>query len=127
MRVLLVEDNFIVGLEIKQRLTEMGCEVLGPVAGVADAHKLLATSTPDGAILDYSLRHGTSTPIAETLIEKGCPFVFISGYTDPPGLPESLAGHRRLSKPINSDTLRSVIRSFEELDGINAGRSEPSE
>ena len=49
MKVLLVEDNFIASLDIKEQLTALGCEVLGPFAGVEDTLKLLDTSTPDGA------------------------------------------------------------------------------
>lgn len=113
MKVLLVEDNFIAGLGIKLQLTEMGCEVQGPVAGVAEALEFLKDHTPSGAFLDYSLRNETSVPIAEALVAKGCPFAFITGYSEPPGLPDSLAGHLRVSKPLDAHALQTVLRTFE--------------
>lgn len=112
MTVLLVEDNFIAAYCIKLQLTELGCEVLGPIAGVEDALELLKTRTPDYALLDYSLRNETSVPIAEALLEEGCPFAFITGYSELPGLPESLAAQPRLSKPIDSHTLETLLRPF---------------
>lgn len=53
MKVLVVEDNFIAGLDMTQRLTAFGCEVLGPFAGVEEVLELLKTTTPDGAFLDF--------------------------------------------------------------------------
>lgn len=113
MKVLVVEDNFIAGLDMTQRLTAFGCEVLGPFAGVEEVLELLKTTTPDGAFLDFSLRNETSIPIAEALQEEGCPFAFVTGYSEPPGFPDSFAGYPRVSKPFDSQALETVLRTFE--------------
>src|SRR4051794_28099922 len=57
-KVLLVEDEFIIALEMELALLDLGCTVLGPVASAAGALALLDRERPDVAILDVNLLDG---------------------------------------------------------------------
>ena len=78
--VLIVEDAFLVGLQLKADLESVGAEVVGPVATVAKALDLLERHSITCAILDVNLGHEDSTPIGQKLRDKNIPFLFITGY-----------------------------------------------
>jgi DNA-binding NtrC family response regulator len=108
MRILLVEDNFLVATHLKRLLSTWGCEVVGPAPSVMEAAILAGSETFSGAILDINIIGGSSMSVAEALQQKGCPFFFITGYGSPQGLPDSLKAVTRLNKPIDASTLEST-------------------
>jgi CheY-like chemotaxis protein len=84
--ILLVEDEFLIALDLWQLFDAEGCRVLGPAPTVTEALRMLATGPPpDAAVLDVNL-HGTrSGPVAAELVARGIPFVVTTAY---PSLPE---------------------------------------
>jgi DNA-binding response OmpR family regulator len=117
MRILLVEDNFIAGLELHDRLTQLGHRVIGPLADVPEILGVIARDPPDAALLDFRLRDTTSIPIAQALRRRACPFVFVTGYGTPPALPPEFSEYPRLSKPIDDRSLRDALAGL----GVTAG------
>lgn len=110
-RVLLVEDDFLVGMNLKQMLERIGCHVIGPVASVAQAVEELDREQVDAAVLDINIADGTSVPLAERLQSASRPFFFVTGYHSPRHLlPEVLQDVRRLTKPIDEQTLSTALR-----------------
>src|SRR5262249_3383297 len=81
VRVLVVEDEFMIGLDISEQLAEAGFEVVGPALSVAKALRLVAEPGCDVAVLDVNLGSETSGPIARKLRESGTPFVVVTGYS----------------------------------------------
>jgi DNA-binding response OmpR family regulator len=79
-RVLVVEDDFLIAIDISQQLAGAGFEVVGPATSVAKALKLLAERGCDIAVLNVNLGDETSEPIARKLQSAGKPFVVLSGY-----------------------------------------------
>ncbi len=79
---------------------------------VEDACELAKTATLDAAVLDIALSPGTSAPVARALLYRGCPFVFVTGFSNVDMLPEELRGYRVLLKPVDAETLRSAIHSL---------------
>ena len=112
LRVLVVEDDFDVAEALRTVLASAGCEVVGPVSTVEEACKLAKTSPLDAAVLDIALSPGTSAPVARSLLYRGCPFVFVTGFSNVDMLPEELRGYRVLLKPVDSETLRAAIHSL---------------
>lgn len=110
LRILLVEDNFLVANSIKRMLTEWGCEVVGPAPSVAEALRLAEGATLHGGILDINIQGGSSAPIAAGLEERSCPYFFITGYASPHLLPAGLLTRRRLNKPFSREALWSAIQ-----------------
>ena len=107
-RVLIVEDDALLGLDVAQQLMDAGLAVVGPAVSVAAAFKLLGTSSCDAAILDVNLGTETAEPIAVELRSRGIPFVVLSGYsTDqhPPGF----QGATTVAKPAKPEELLAVL------------------
>jgi DNA-binding response OmpR family regulator len=98
IRVLVVEDEPIVALDIRQQLANAGFEVVGPATSVADALPLIAGPGCDVAVLNVNLGNETSEPIARKLRASGKPFVVLSGYSTD-DLPPSFTGAFFLTKP----------------------------
>jgi CheY-like chemotaxis protein len=108
LRILLVEDNFLIAEVLRGQLVDWGCEVIGPAGRVQVALELLARAEPDGAILDIDLNGQRCFPVAAALGERAVPFVFLTGYDDPALIPPEFRGVPRLSKPVEQGELVSV-------------------
>jgi two-component SAPR family response regulator len=78
--VLVVEDAFLVGIQLKEDIESLGYGVIGPANSVKKALMLLDQHPVNAAILDVNLGHEDSTPIAEKLENSNIPFLFITGY-----------------------------------------------
>lgn len=109
LRILVVEDSFLIACSLRRMLTELGCEVVGPVSTVAAAVEFVEQGRCDAAILDINLGVETSVPVATLLAAKGVPFVFVTGYTSPTLTSAEFSGYRRLRKPVSEIVLRSTI------------------
>ncbi len=84
-RVLVVEDEALVSMLVEDELRDAGATVLGPVACVHDAMRLVeAAAAADGgisaAVLDINLQGKRATPVADRLAALGVPFLFATGY-----------------------------------------------
>jgi CheY-like chemotaxis protein len=81
LSVLILEDEMMVAMLLEDMLTDVGCQVVGPVSSVAPALSLLETKAVDAALLDVNLSYGQSGyPVAEALTARGIPFAFVTGY-----------------------------------------------
>lgn len=116
MRVLVVEDEPLLSMLLEESVTELGHELAGSAATVAQALETLATSEIDLALLDFSLGHDTtSIPVAEQLRAAGIPFIFLSGHQSLEGR-EGVPPAPLLSKPFSLDQLASAINALELAD-----------
>jgi CheY-like chemotaxis protein len=110
LRVLVLEDQFLIGIEIEGMLARLGCIVVGPAPTVARALSLLARDRVDFAILDVNLGRERSTPVAEALRARGVPFALSTGY-EGGQLPENaFRDAQHLGKPIDFHLLAETIR-----------------
>lgn len=110
-RVLVVEDESLVGMEIEGAIEELGHEVVGPVAELHEALEVAANEALCCAILDINIRGGHSYPVADILLERGLPVLLLSGY-DRQTLPERLHGEVLLAKPFTAEQLDTAIRNL---------------
>ncbi len=103
--VLIVEDQFMLALEMKTAFEAKGWTVVGPCPTVREAMHYVETTYFNVACLDYRLENETSEDIALALHEKEIPFVFITG--DNLALQKSAFRHsnRILYKPLIMDDL----------------------
>ena len=79
-RVLLVEDEAIIALDLAALLTDLGAVVVGPAHSVADALELLNEGKIDCAVLDINLNGEPVYPVARALETRRIPFVFVTSY-----------------------------------------------
>jgi DNA-binding response OmpR family regulator len=70
MRVLIVEDEPVIGLALEDILESFGWESAGIASRVVQALDLLETAMPDAAILDVNLHGEKSYPIADALADR---------------------------------------------------------
>ncbi len=104
-RVLVVEDEALIAMQVESVLADAGCELVGPATGVAEAVGLVTAAAPQAALLDVNLGRERSYPVADLLAAGGVPFVFCTGYAGATELPERFAGARVLPKPLDPDEL----------------------
>jgi DNA-binding response OmpR family regulator len=116
-RILLVEDEGLVGMMMRDMLADLGYAVVGPYCSIAEANGALDTERYDCAVLDLNLRGDMVYPVVDLLAKRGTPIVFVTGYG-----PESMDGRYAhipiMQKPIARETLDSIIRG--ELDRVSA-------
>jgi two-component SAPR family response regulator len=109
LRVLIVEDMFLVAEELSYTLQDWGCEVVGPAAGVNEALKLVENESVDGALLDVNLGDDRCFPIAVALQKQGVPFVFLTGYDMSSAFPAEFESVLRLPKPVDLQRLANAM------------------
>jgi DNA-binding response OmpR family regulator len=108
--VLIVEDEFLIAMDLKELLEHHGWRVIGPAASVDGALRLLEREFPSVALLDIHLRNELVTPIAERLKERNVPFALASAYDRPERLGgEVLAGAPNVGKPIEERSLLAAL------------------
>jgi PAS domain S-box-containing protein len=107
-RVLLVEDEALIGMMMKNMLLELGLYVVGPYARMADALSAARDETFDAAILDVNLDGELAYSIADILIDRNLPFAFVTGYGTQ-SIDERFAHIPIIQKPVGRDVLRNVF------------------
>jgi len=112
LRVLIVEDDYFVARSLGVLLGALDAEVVGPASTAEQACYLVRDEEIDVAVLDITLTPGTSAPVARALRLRGCPFLFVTGYSSIGMLADDLRGHRVLLKPVDADTLSAAVREL---------------
>lgn len=108
-RLLLVEDEYVLALGLADTLGDMGADVLGPVASVADALKLVESLPEiDAAVLDVNLGNEEVYPVADALAARGVPFLFATANARA-SLPERFAQVEICQKPFDADCFRKAL------------------
>ncbi len=111
-RILIVEDDALLGMAVEDALEIHGMEVAGIATSVNDALRTLETVPLDGAILDVSLNGQFVDELADALAERGVPFIFLTARRVD-ALP---AAHRErpvVSKPFReADLAEEANRQF---------------
>jgi CheY-like chemotaxis protein len=114
-RVLVVEDEFLLAMELEGLLSNRGCDVLGPASSVRQALAVVRDDRPEVAVLDVNLRGERATPVAAALQERGVPFVVITGYSDAQLSEPELRHAPRLDKPVSDRALcRAVAKALQD-------------
>ena len=109
---MIVEDQALIGMSLEAFLEDAGFSVAGPFLSCADALRWLEHNTPEVALLDVSLRDGTSLPIAHLLNVRNTPFSVYSGLPFTSNLPDDLQGVPWLEKPVPREELTRTIASL---------------
>jgi len=108
-RILVVEDEYLIAMEVEGVLRDLGAEVVGPFGRLEPALGAANRETLSGAILDVRLDGDTVDQVAAALVLRGVPVLLTTGY-EREQLPPSLRELPRLAKPFDERTLRDVIK-----------------
>lgn len=109
--VLVVEDEFLIAMDLELMLRRHGWRVLGPASTVAGALRLLedGAERPDAALLDVNLRGEAVTPVADRLRALGVAFVLASAYGGARLAALGLAGAPNAGKPADGRRLLAAL------------------
>ncbi|MGH6789726.1 MAG: response regulator [Pseudolabrys sp.] len=104
LRVLVVEDEPLVALDLIEGLEEAGAQIAGHAGTLEDALRIIEELPIDAALLDGNLRGRPVDEIAAALARRGLPFIFVTGYGQQ-SLPRAFSGTTILSKPFSREQL----------------------
>jgi two-component SAPR family response regulator len=108
LKVLVVEDESIVALDIENMLEEIGCKVVASVPRLVKALYLASFLDIDLAVLDINLAGEVVYPLAFRLAERGIPFVLSTGYSTA-ALPSELRDRPLVKKPVTLGSLKNAV------------------
>ncbi|HEY7662733.1 MAG TPA: response regulator [Xanthobacteraceae bacterium] len=108
-RILVVEDDFFIALELESILTEAGAEVVEPRRTLDDALAAVAEHDISAAILDVRLAGAMIAPVASELERRGIPFVFYTGQVDIEALRAQWPGRCVIAKPARDRTIVAAV------------------
>ena len=115
--VLVVEDEFIIALDLSETVRDLGYRVEGPFADKENAFIAIDQEMPDCAILDVQTADGEVYPLADALADAGVPIIFHSGHVAPTEITERYPQAQACAKPCPPDRLINMIGcAIEEAD-----------
>lgn len=99
-KVLILEDEYFLADDLARALRDAGAQPVGPVNTVQQAEELVASESPDAAILDLNLRGEMASDFVERLSTTDVRCVIVSGYAID-AFPELVCSAPRLEKPVS--------------------------
>jgi PAS domain S-box-containing protein len=113
-RVLIVEDEALIAMDMEAQLTAAGWDVIGPAGTIDEALALIDATSFDVALVDANVRGRPVGEIALALQARGIPFTFATGYGRS-ALPNGFRDSPLLSKPFAPDALTAAATAMLEL------------
>lgn len=107
-RILVVEDEALIAMDIEAQLIAAGFEVIGPAGTIEEALACIEEMPFDAALVDANVRGRPVGDIAGALSARGIPFAFATGYGRS-ALPAGFQEQRMLAKPFTSEDLVATI------------------
>ena len=102
--VLVVEDEYLIAVEVEDILLTAGCIVVGPFANIQDATAALKIEKVDLALLDVNVAGKLVFPFAYLLEQASIPFLFVTGYGQTV-LPPRPADWEACPKPFHAEEI----------------------
>ncbi len=109
LRVLLAEDDALIGMLLAEILEDMGHDICAIEATESEAVTAAARWQPDLMIIDAHLGNGSGIAAVQDILRTGfIPHVFVSG--DPSCIEQHMPGAVIVQKPFREADLASAIR-----------------
>ncbi len=107
-RIIIIEDEPLVAMDMESILTAAGCEIIGSAGTLDAARRLLAGSECDAALLDVNLGGSPVDELAAALTQKNIPFAFVTGYGRE-GIPRRFRDVVVLKKPFSQEQVLALM------------------
>jgi DNA-binding NtrC family response regulator len=121
-QILIVEDEMMIALMLREMLEEAGCTPFGIAVGCAEALAIIESeaSVIGAVMLDVNLQGESCEAVAAALDELGIPFIVTTGYADL-HIPPFLQKRPTVSKPYITADVRQALASLglQNADGAN--------
>jgi DNA-binding response OmpR family regulator len=111
MPFLVIEDEYLIAMDIEDMLNDLGVSDVVVMPSCQAAESWLATGTPSAAMLDIFLKDGTCAATAQTLLDRGVPFIVSSGRPRGSSEPVFDAGVW-VPKPVQLEMLAEALKSI---------------
>jgi CheY-like chemotaxis protein len=118
-RILIVEDEPLVAMDMQSMLSAAGCAVIGPAGTIEEAKRLLAGHDCDAALVDVNLKGQPIDALLSVLRQEGTPFAFVTGY-GPKVLSKTFEETVTISKPFSAEQLLAVTEVLLYLRGAGS-------
>jgi PAS domain S-box-containing protein len=118
-RVLIVEDEPLVAMDMQSMLSAAGCVTVGPAGTLTEAKRLLAGEKCDVALVDVNLKGEPIEGLLPLLRQAGVPFAFVTGY-GPKVLSKTFEETVTISKPFSAEQLLAVTEVLVYLRGAGS-------
>lgn len=109
--ILIVEDEYLLAADLEREFERAGIGIVGPVPSLAQALVLCEQKRIDMAVLDIALDGDKVYDVADALIRRDVPVLFVTGY-DRCDIPDRYADVPMCQKPVGAD---EVIAALERL------------
>jgi PAS domain S-box-containing protein len=107
-RVVIIEDEPLVAMDLESSLTAAGCEVVATAGTLREARALCADAQCDAALVDVNLAGHPVDELAATLTKRNIPFAFVTGYGRE-ALPQGFRDAVVLTKPFEQTGLVATV------------------
>jgi DNA-binding response OmpR family regulator len=107
-RILVIEDEPLISMDLEASLTKNGCEVLGPASTLDQAKRLIERADFDAALVDANLGGRPVNDLAAALTKRNIPFAFVTGYGRE-ALPAAFVEGIVLDKPFTQEQLFATV------------------
>lgn len=108
-RILVVEDEYLIALDIAMTLENLGYELVGPVSTLPEGSELIASEQLDAVLLDANLAGKSSAPLAAELTVRRIPFGVVTGYGHLELATAELEAAPRVTKPFTPADLAEKL------------------
>ena len=107
-RVLIVEDEALIAALIETILSEAGYSIVGPVATLEGALATIERQRLDAALLDIGINGHDVYAVADVLMKRRIPFIFVSGFTRKQ-MPAAYQHCAYIAKPFTPDAMLALL------------------
>src|SRR5215468_6244084 len=107
-RILLVEDSFLILMELESALLDAGAEAVC-CRTVGEALSSLDAQPVSAAVLDVQLDRETSEAVADRLAQRGIPFLFYTGQLEQAPMHDDWPECKVISKPAARETIVAAV------------------
>jgi two-component system, response regulator PdtaR len=127
MKVMIVEDDTLVGMGLRGQLQKLGHSVVGQAADAAEARQMFRSREPQLVLVDIRLGEDDGIELARELLkQRRCPMVIISAFAEKELIERAteVGVFGYLTKPVDERTLAAQIEvasgRFKEAEALRA-------
>jgi PAS domain S-box-containing protein len=114
-RIMIVEDEALVAMILEDQLEDLGLSIVSSCNSVSEAIKAINRRPPEAAILDVNLGGELVYPVADVLLERGIPFLFVTGYGRE-SIDRRYSSIQVLEKPVERQALELIFSRVTAVD-----------
>lgn len=107
-RILIIEDEAVLALELQRMLRDAGFRTIGPVSTLVDIQRMIGRGAIDCAVLDLEVDRRAPLPIADLLTYAEVPFVYLSNGSRAT-LPTQHRSRPVVVKPVSRAALLAAV------------------